>query len=220
MDDKHFDIFLSHSYKDREAVAEVAKELKGLGYTVYIDWEQEPLADRSKVTREFVERLRNTMGDCHAVFFVLSKQSAASGWTPWELGFMDGRVGRVFVLPLSDDAAEAGKNLEYLRLYPMIDRHHLADSCANEKIPKHGRVPWDLRPAGWLSPFDMMEEMWKAWFVWSAGLRDLPAPIFPPAARQITRNAGREITERKNPADQAVGVTEALEAGRGFTIGK
>lgn len=90
MSGEHCDIFLSHSYKDREAVGKVAAELEGLGYTVYIDWKHEPLADRSKVTNEFVGRLCAAMENCHAVFLVLSPNAAASGWTPWESGSWKG----------------------------------------------------------------------------------------------------------------------------------
>ena len=61
------DIFLSHAFDDNELILGVALTLEDLGYTVYLDWRDDPSLDRKNVNQ--VTGLR---------------------WVPWVLGFKDG----------------------------------------------------------------------------------------------------------------------------------
>src|SRR5258706_15586358 len=48
---KHFDIFLSHAYKDKVIVTGVYSLLKSTGFSVYVDWiHDRNRIDRTKVT--------------------------------------------------------------------------------------------------------------------------------------------------------------------------
>src|SRR5947209_3205334 len=49
---KSYDIFLSHSTNDAELVTGMKLTLEDLGYTVYVDWIEDPNLDRSNVTKE------------------------------------------------------------------------------------------------------------------------------------------------------------------------
>jgi hypothetical protein len=43
-----YDIFLSHCFKDRELADGLTEQFESLGYTVYVDWREDPQLDRSK----------------------------------------------------------------------------------------------------------------------------------------------------------------------------
>jgi hypothetical protein len=119
---RHFDIFLSHTIKDAELVLGVAKILEGTGKSTYVDWLVDPQLDRSNITPETASSLRERMQQCDSLFYLHSYHSKTSRWMPWELGYFDGRNGNVAILPIVD---ESGKDTfvgsEYLGLYPYVD---------------------------------------------------------------------------------------------------
>jgi hypothetical protein len=53
-----FDIFLSHSFLDREEVLGLYYELTSKGFSVYVDWIVDPQLDRSNVTKESASLIR------------------------------------------------------------------------------------------------------------------------------------------------------------------
>ena len=62
---KKYDIFLSHSYKDRIAVAGLVKYLKKqYGYEIYVDWIEDNTLDRTSVTKETANVIKNRMKNC------------------------------------------------------------------------------------------------------------------------------------------------------------
>jgi hypothetical protein len=132
-----FDIFFSYNYQDKAAVEKALDELKTLDYSVYVDWIEDAQWDRSAVTRNTVDGLRKRMRQCRCLFFGVSSNSKASKWTPWELGYMDGYRGKVFVFPLADDVIEGNTGQEYLDAYPLVDRSKLAEFLRTN-LPKGG----------------------------------------------------------------------------------
>jgi hypothetical protein len=103
---EHFDIFLSHSYKDTiddpvELLVGMKRYLESLNYKVYVDWLVDPKLNRATVTRTTAKTLRTRMDNSDCLFFVTSKNSQESKWMPWELGYMDGTNGRTAILPLA-----------------------------------------------------------------------------------------------------------------------
>ena len=120
---KEYDIFLSHSYKDRLAVAGLAEHLKKhYGYEVYVDWIEDSSLDRSNVSRRTAQVIRNKMQRCRSLFYVTSANSSSSKWMPWELGLMDGMKERVAICPLVKElySSDSYQGQEYLGLYPYI----------------------------------------------------------------------------------------------------
>jgi hypothetical protein len=121
---KTYDVFLSHSYLDRETVFKLNYLLEErLGLDVFVDWIENPDLDRSQVTPETAAQLRGVMDRCKTLVYAISANSAGSKWMPWELGYSDARHGRVAVLPISDyqSTTAAYMNQEFLGLYPYID---------------------------------------------------------------------------------------------------
>ena len=119
---KRFDIFLSHSYADRDAVKGLADMLeKDFNLSVYLDWVVDTNLDRAKVNKDTSAVLRNRLSHCKCLWYVTSEMSATSKWMPWETGFADGHCGKVAICPLVDGEKSSFNGLEYLSLYPYVD---------------------------------------------------------------------------------------------------
>jgi hypothetical protein len=119
---KSYDIFLSHSFLDAIEVETLKSKIETLGYSVYVDWLEDSF-DRENVTQETAEIIKRRMENCKCLLYATSKNSKASKWMPWELGFFDGRKEKVAILPVIDDinGQTQFKGQEYLTLYPYVD---------------------------------------------------------------------------------------------------
>lgn len=120
-----FDIFLSHSSEDAILIKALRDELADAGYSVYVDWIDDPQLDRSQVSAATAAVLRERMRQCRSLLFATSSAARKSVWMPWELGYMDAHAKtRVAIVPIVPDA-QAGnefKGQEYLGLYPYFDK--------------------------------------------------------------------------------------------------
>lgn len=115
-----YDIFLSHSYKDAELILGVKLKLEDHGYNVYVDWVEDPKLDRSKVTRDTAETIRDRMDCCKSLFYSTTPASSDSKWMPWECGYMDGKRHRSAILPLTHTGLSMYDGQEYLSVYPYV----------------------------------------------------------------------------------------------------
>jgi hypothetical protein len=119
-----FDIFLSHRYLDARYVLGLKIEIEELGYSVFVDWVERPDLDRAQVTRATAAWLRDVMNRCRCLFYALSHSSPGSKWMPWELGYSDGKHGKVAIVPILDYTIDTEAytygGLEYLSLYPYV----------------------------------------------------------------------------------------------------
>lgn len=129
-----FDIFLSHSYLDREEVYGLYRELTEMGYKVYVDWVVDSHLDRKNVTKETAELIRERMKSSSTLLLAISTNAEMSKWMPWELGFVDGNTGRCAIVAVSKDnlTLNTFNRVEYLKLYPYIDR--VTDTSGKMKL--------------------------------------------------------------------------------------
>lgn len=118
--DKTYDIFLSHSSSDAEVVLGLKLTLEDLGFSVYIDWIEDPKLNRSQVSKETALTLKERMKKCKSLIYAFSENASNSKWMPWELGYFDGIRGTVAVLPISKSARNDFKGTEYLGIYYYI----------------------------------------------------------------------------------------------------
>src|SRR6266581_3241453 len=116
-----FEVFLSHSFNDAELILGIVAALKQHGLRVYVDWIVDAQMDRSRVTSETAERLRQRMRQSASLVYAHSLQSGSSKWMPWELGYFDGFRSAVAILPVAQTTQESFAGPEYLGLYPYID---------------------------------------------------------------------------------------------------
>ena len=125
-----FDIFLSHSFLDRNEVFGLYRELRSLGYSVYVDWIVDPDLDRDHVTKASAELIRHRMKSSKSLLLAISTNAAMSKWMPWELGYVDGNTGKCAIVPVAKDDISSYQftRVEYLKLYPYIDRAALPNT--------------------------------------------------------------------------------------------
>ena len=121
LDYERFNVFLSHSYLDKDIVFSIKNYLEEHGMSVYVDWIDEPELNRSSVDAKTAATLRQRMSQCESLLFATSSNSTSSKWMPWECGYFDGINGKVAIFPIvkSDENSFTGQ--EYLGLYPYID---------------------------------------------------------------------------------------------------
>lgn len=120
---KTYDIFLSHSFSDAELVLGAKKTLEREGYSVYVDWIDDAQLDRSNVTKETAQHIKDRMHTCKGLVYATSENSKHSKWMPWELGYFDGhKPGQVSILPLLESESDSFKGQEYLSLYPVLGK--------------------------------------------------------------------------------------------------
>lgn len=122
---KTYDIFLSHSSVDAIYIKALRDELVEAGFSTYVDWIDDPQLDRSKVTSETAQTLRNRMQSCSSLLYATSSSAKNSVWMPWELGYMDAfTASRVAIVPLLEDDEQDQYFLgrEYLGMYPYLDK--------------------------------------------------------------------------------------------------
>lgn len=119
-----FDIFLSHSFLDKDEVLGLYRELTEMGFSVYVDWIVDSELDRTNVTKATAELIRNRMKNSRSLLLAISTNAKMSKWMPWELGFVDGNTGRCAIVPVSKDnlTLSTFDRAEYLKLYPYVDR--------------------------------------------------------------------------------------------------
>ena len=130
-----FDIFLSHSKMDDKFVLGAKRILEEKGFSVYVDWINDPQLDRSFVSKKTADYLRKRMKQCRLMFYLHTKSASFSKWCPWELGFFDGDSRsdpRTFVFPLVS-SGESFKGQEYLELYPIVDIDNIGQISSLKK---------------------------------------------------------------------------------------
>ncbi|HEX7362461.1 MAG TPA: TIR domain-containing protein [Bryobacteraceae bacterium] len=117
-----FNIFLSHSYLDKELILGLTQYLEKMGYTVYVDWRHDTQLSRENVTKETAEVVRKRIIQSDSLFFATTNNAKDSRWMPWELGYMDGKKGKSAILPISrhEDSGDTYQGREYLGIYPYI----------------------------------------------------------------------------------------------------
>lgn len=121
--DKRFDVFLSHSFINKDLVIDVKNKLCSYGISVYVDWLDDPELDRRHVTRKTADILRIRMRQCQSLAFLDTEDARESAWTPWEVGFADANKQRVFIIPIRVDEISYRnyKGHEFFSLYPFLD---------------------------------------------------------------------------------------------------
>jgi hypothetical protein len=115
-----FDIFLSHSFADKDLILGLALSIEDLGYRVYIDWRDDPFLDRTAVSKATADKLKSRMKSCKCLLYSTTENSSNSKWMPWELGFKDGDNSKVAILPVATSRTYDFKGQEYLGIYPFV----------------------------------------------------------------------------------------------------
>ena len=113
-----YDLFVSHSFSDKEIVIGLLHLFTGAGYKVYVDWIEDSTLDRRNVTPETAALIRQRVKQSKGTAYIATSNSTHSKWCPWELGVSDGMKGRVCILPVMETEFHGQ---EYLGLYPYLE---------------------------------------------------------------------------------------------------
>ena len=140
-----YDVFLSHSYLDKDLVIVLVSLFNKAQYSVYGDWVIDKQLNRSSVSRKTSEILRDRLDASRSLAYVATCNTTLSKWCPWELGYGDGKKkGRCAILPVLNDESSSFKGQEYLSLYPHIEYDKRASDlgydfwiCDNENREKY-----------------------------------------------------------------------------------
>jgi hypothetical protein len=116
-----FDIFLSHSYSDKELILGIKTLLENFDYSVYVDWVEDYSMDRCNITKDNVLWIKERMKTSKCLLYATSSNSSSSKWMPWELGFMDGFKRKVAIFPIAQRQETSYKGNEYLGIYPYVE---------------------------------------------------------------------------------------------------
>lgn len=124
---EEFDIFLSHSIQDAELVLGIKVLLEEQELRVYVDWIEDALLDRTRVSPKTAEVLRSRMRQSKSLLYIATDNATSSKWMPWELGYFDGfKGGEVSILPVVEKGDAAFEGQEYLGLYPVETKEGIA----------------------------------------------------------------------------------------------
>jgi len=144
-----YDIFLSHSYADKDIIEELVfslMQMKNFSFSIYIDWIEDRQLKRNNVNAKTADILKARMKNCKCLLFVTSEKYSESKWMPWELGYFDGFKNKVAILPLSLNLnpEENYKGQEYLGLYPYIGvyNNNLCVYKTTDDVPSDSFSNW------------------------------------------------------------------------------
>ena len=118
---EQYDLFISHSYRDKDHIIALRHFFKRAGFSVYIDWIDDPTLDRTNVTSATAELIKKRLEQCRGLAYIDSYNIPTSKWCPWELGIADGLLGKVCILPITQYDTFEYREREYLGLYPYLE---------------------------------------------------------------------------------------------------
>lgn len=116
-------LFLSHSLNDLGPARAAVNLLERHGASVYLDVEDASL--KSSSPSDIASRLRNAIRSCRRLVVIVTENTQASRWIPWEMGIADVEFGesRVALLPTKEYSfsAEDWAEQAYFNLYARIE---------------------------------------------------------------------------------------------------
>lgn len=113
-----YDLFISHSFRDKEFIVGLRYLFENAGYRVYINWIDDSDLDRENVTFDTAIKIRNRINRSKGLAYIATRNITHSKWCPWEFGISDGIHGRACILPVMNTNFNGQ---EYLSLYPYLD---------------------------------------------------------------------------------------------------
>lgn len=128
-ENRGYDLFISHSYLDKELILTLVEIFNQANYSVYVDWINDSLLDRLNVTAKTAKVIKNRINESKGLAYIATSNITNSKWCPWELGIGDGLLqGRACILPILEEYSTIFKGQEYLGIYPYIEYAKVADS--------------------------------------------------------------------------------------------
>ncbi|HRH49493.1 MAG TPA: toll/interleukin-1 receptor domain-containing protein [Panacibacter sp.] len=138
--------FLSHSHLDKELIEEANAFFKGLNISIYIDWMDETMPE--KTSGATATKIKSKIITNDKFVLLATNNAIASKWCNWELGIGDtfkASSDKLLILPLADNRGHWTGN-EFLQIYPRVepvtkDSYSFYDNIFRVIYPD-GRTKW------------------------------------------------------------------------------
>lgn len=116
---KTYDMFISHSYKDCENLLDLKTFLNASKLHVYLDWvcDREALG-RDLTNKDTAEVILRRLEQSESLLYVYTPSCSLSQWAPWELGYFQAFHRPIFVY-IPEEEGNVQKP-PYLDLYPRV----------------------------------------------------------------------------------------------------
>jgi hypothetical protein len=122
---QHYDVFLSHSARDKATVLAILEVIQDKGYSAYVDWIDDSQTDRNAVA----SKIKTAINKSERLLYIHTHNSINSKWTPWEIGCFDSAKGvkKIAIMPLLNDnnIIPSYSGQEYLEQYNTISANYL-----------------------------------------------------------------------------------------------
>jgi hypothetical protein len=98
---QHYDVFLSHSARDKNVVLAILEKIQNAGCSAYVDWIDDSQTDRNAIA----SKIKTAINKSARLLYIHTHNSINSKWTPWEIGCFDSAKGvnKIAIMPLLDD---------------------------------------------------------------------------------------------------------------------
>jgi len=136
-------IFLSHCHEDKNIVEQVVAFLRTLNATIYVDWMDETMPERT--SGETATKIKSRIKSNDKFILLATNFAIASKWCNWEIGIADAlKLGsdNMCLLPLADNQGK-WEGSEYLQIYPFAEKNSNYDTIFNLIYPGGTRVWFD-----------------------------------------------------------------------------
>ena len=98
---KQYDVFISHSSKDKDYVRKIVNEANSIGLNCYVDWTSDnDFLKRSMVSDYTKEVLKVRMKQSRRLLFLNSEKSRNSQWVSFELDYYENCLQREILMLL------------------------------------------------------------------------------------------------------------------------
>jgi hypothetical protein len=122
---EHYDVFLSHSARDKNTVLAILEIIENKGYSAYVDWIDDSETDRNAIA----SKIKTAIKKSAKLLYIHTHNSISSKWTPWEIGCFDSAKGvsKIAIMPLLDNKNNTPGYFgqEYLQQYNTISANYL-----------------------------------------------------------------------------------------------
>jgi hypothetical protein len=130
--ESYYNVFISHSAKDKSIILRIVEIIEEKGFKVYVDWIDDSDTNRD----EIASKIKKAISKSQKLLYVHTHNSINSKWTPWEIGCFDSLKGanKISILPLLSDDNKLPNYIgqEYLEQYNTISSNYIDTFLYNQ----------------------------------------------------------------------------------------
>lgn len=131
---KFYDLFISHSSKDKEIVKTVVSKANSYGLSCYVDWVSDnDFLKRSMVSDYTKEVLKVRMGQSKFLLYLSSDNSRNSDWVSFELDYYKSQLNReIFMVVINGNDERNFKSIDLEKIGLLKDFNNKQNGCTKK----------------------------------------------------------------------------------------